>query len=1261
MSKKILGLDLGTNSIGWAIIEKGQKDTALLNKGVHIFPKGVGDGKSGEYSLASERTGYRSARRLKFRRKLRKIETLKVLIKNKFCPQLSAEELLLWRNKKIYPTNEAFRSWLLTSDDDNKHPYYFRHLVASYKLDLSMEENRYALGRALYHLAQRRGYKSNALDQTDESDGKVASGINELQELKAGKTLGQYFYSIYDPKNKIRSHYTGRMEDYLQEFNVICDLQELDADLRKKLENAIFYQRPLKSQKGNIANCPFEVGKKCIQISHPLFELFRMYQFINNIKIETPDDDKLRPLTPEERELVVPCFYIQKPFEFDRIAKQLVPKKAKIEYYRRRNEDTEYVFNYDLNTTVTNAPLIGKLIGIFGVESYDELLDILSEKYANSAGKTKYEVLEDIWHVLATFDSSEKRIEFAENKLGLSHELAEKFDKIKLKKGYGNLSSKAIKKILPFLQREMIYSNATFMANIPTILSKYTDMVNLDDIHAEIKKIVETHNEYRQRVDAINVLVKYAKDNMVSPVYTTDVINEYKKIIAEKLKASMGMTKWEDLSTEQQDVLVKRTLDTFDSQTKSGTEFIKSVTVQDRINNFLKEKYGVCNVDLEKMYHPSAIEHYPKAQTSEDGNLYLGSPRISAIKNPVFNRTMHRLKALVNQLILNGEIDSETEIHIEMTRELNDANRRKAIQQYQKQRENLRAGYAKKIEEFWNEKNLSWTYNETDILKYQLWEEQDHICPYTGKEITLTDFLGDNPKFDIEHTFPRSKTCDNSQENMTLTDRTYNRQVKKNMIPHNLPDYEDILARVKSFGWENKIYDLKKMIEKTRNVPSDPEAKSRTIVKRHVAELEMRYYKEKLFRFTAKEIPDGFASNQLRNTQTICKYAVLYMRTVFERVYSYKATGLKPFYEAWGVNEKQRISHIHHGIDAVLAACIVKKAYDHEKELYEWNKGPKPKTREPWSGFSAYMNNQIHNDILVTHFMIDKLLKKAKKKVRKRGIIEKKPNGEPMIAQGDSARGALHKDTFYGAIKVNDKVKYVVRKPLSAMNDAEMNKIVDLKIREIVLANKDKIKAGEKIWLNEEKGIEIKSARFFASGVSNPIPLKKHQHISQNDYKQDYYVVNENNYAMAIYGNIKSDNSTKHITSKSVVNSFDAVNTKPSRLFETDLFESRDQLGMPLRGLLKVGSKVILYENSPDELKHLAFDSIVKRIYSVYGIWDNTYVIKLRQNFSTCDKNGRAKVDFANLAETLLLVPKNILIEHVDFEIDILGNVTFLF
>ncbi|MBS4027520.1 MAG: hypothetical protein KGZ58_02690, partial [Ignavibacteriales bacterium] len=183
---KILGLDLGTNSIGWAVIdyERNYKKESfsIVEKGVHIFTEGVDkDSYGNPQSRAAERTDRRGARRLKFRRKLRKYETLKALIKHKMCP-LDIEELEKWRSYKNpetgkietfkhYPTSKEFFNWLNTDNQHDKvdrklqkkNPYYFRDFASREKLF-----NLHELGRAFYHLAQRRGFLSNRLDKSDE-------------------------------------------------------------------------------------------------------------------------------------------------------------------------------------------------------------------------------------------------------------------------------------------------------------------------------------------------------------------------------------------------------------------------------------------------------------------------------------------------------------------------------------------------------------------------------------------------------------------------------------------------------------------------------------------------------------------------------------------------------------------------------------------------------------------------------------------------------------------------------------------------------------------------------------------------------------------------------------------------------------------------------------------------------------------------------------------------------------------------------------
>ena len=137
ISNKILGLDLGTNSIGWAIVENDGNEFSLIDKGVRIFSEGVKSEKGIESSRASERTGFRSARKIKFRRKLRKYETLKILSKNEMCP-LSIMEVEAWRKSgfKDYPLNPEFIKWLRTSEVDDINPYLFRDKASKEKVSL---------------------------------------------------------------------------------------------------------------------------------------------------------------------------------------------------------------------------------------------------------------------------------------------------------------------------------------------------------------------------------------------------------------------------------------------------------------------------------------------------------------------------------------------------------------------------------------------------------------------------------------------------------------------------------------------------------------------------------------------------------------------------------------------------------------------------------------------------------------------------------------------------------------------------------------------------------------------------------------------------------------------------------------------------------------------------------------------------------------------------------------------------------------------
>lgn len=241
---------------------------------------------------------------------------------------------------------------------------------------------------------------------------------------------------------------------------------------------------------------------------------------------------------------------------------------------------------------------------------------------------------------------------------------------------------------------------------------------------------------------------------------------------------------------------------------------------------------------------------------------------------------------------------------------LKDANMRQAIADYNKVRETERKSYVEEVKELYKEetgKDIEPT--EDDILKVQLWKEQEKICLYTGQQIGIADFIGPNPKFDIEHTIPRSAGGDYTQMNLTLCESRFNRETKKAQIPTQLSNHEEIMERL--IPWKEKIETLTKDIDKLKRQSkacTTKESKDGVIRKRHLKELERDYWKGKYQRFTMTEIPEGFARRQGAGIGLVSKYAGLYLKSLFHKandrrhsnVFVVKGAATAEFRKMWG-------------------------------------------------------------------------------------------------------------------------------------------------------------------------------------------------------------------------------------------------------------------------------------------------------------------------------------------------------------------------
>lgn len=304
-------------------------------------------------------------------------------------------------------------------------------------------------------------------------------------------------------------------------------------------------------------------------------------------------------------------------------------------------------------------------------------------------------------------------------------------------------------------------------------------------------------------------------------------------------------------------------------------------TIEMCIKDFLLNNYDLPAGAVCRLYHPSMIDTYPDAKENKDGVLQLGSPATNAIRNPMAMRSLHELRHVVNLLLRKGKIDQNTEVHVEYARELNDANKRKAIADRQREMDKLHKKYHDDIITLYKEetgKDINPT--QADILKFQLWEEQEHVCLYTGHQIGISKFLGPDPEFDIEHTVPRSVGGDSTQMNMTLCDRRFNRDVKKAMLPSQLPNYQEILPRIEK--WKKKYEKLTKDIDHCiTHSGMSKEAKDSIIQKRHRLTIERDYWRNKYLRFTMTEVPEGFSRRQGAGIGLVSKYAGLFLKSLF--------------------------------------------------------------------------------------------------------------------------------------------------------------------------------------------------------------------------------------------------------------------------------------------------------------------------------------------------------------------------------------------
>ncbi len=468
---KVLGLDIGTNSIGWALID--DEKSKIVDTGVRIFQEGVNRTTSGsEESKNADRRIARGIRRQNARYRSRRDDLIVSLIKLQMYPKEKDEEANFYKID----------------------PYEIREKGLDEKLTLL------EIGRALFHINQRRGFKSNRKTATKEK-GKIYDGKGEIAGItetakaiseESYRTLGEYL-AYLDPKEKRRRNRYTLRSMYSDEFNILWEKQRqfypeiLTDDAKNCIYDAIFFQRKLKSQKHTIGYCTFEPKKRCAPKSSPVFQYYRILEQVSRLTITT-DNRFGEKLTDDERFLLTNELNERSELKFSRIKKIL--KLPPDSYFNLEQQ----------------KKLLGNRTGY---------------EFAKAFGKKCWfsfspEKKHEIWHTLHFSNDDEWLKKYASEKWGLDSNSVEKLMKVSLENGYARLSSKAMKNIIPFFEEGMAYDKAALEAGYHHSQT-FKNRGNMEKLPEpeNIRNPIVQQALYELRKVMNEIIEKYGKPNVI--------------------------------------------------------------------------------------------------------------------------------------------------------------------------------------------------------------------------------------------------------------------------------------------------------------------------------------------------------------------------------------------------------------------------------------------------------------------------------------------------------------------------------------------------------------------------------------------------------------------------------------------------------------------------------------------------------------------------------------------------------------------------
>lgn len=789
----------------------------------------------------------------------------------------------------------------------------------------------------------------------------------------SGLTVGEYIFGalLRNPKQKIKGQLVRTIERdfYKEELRLIIEKQkQFIPELRNEelyaeciselypqndayrqsiaakdftyllLDNIIFYQRPLKSKKSMIDECPYEYhecmdGKgekvkkyvKCISKSHPLYQEFRLWQFIGNLRIyELENDSAGRPVDdidvtveflPDEESRAKLFDWLNDRAEIKET--DLLTKYFNVKKPKGKGAELPYRWNYVRDRAYPCN------------ETRGNILVRLSKNNVDTAFLDNKETEECLWHILYSV-SDRTELRTALKRFARHHSLGDDFVDVIAKfppfdADYGAYSAKAIKKLLPLMRMGHHW--------------------NVDDIDTATK----------MRIQKI-------LDGEVDEIIRTRV--REKAMHFESMEQFHGLPLWlacyvvYDRHSEASDTVKWSSPEDIDAYLKKFKQHsLRNPVVEQVITETLRtvrdiwKTHGhIDEIHVEmgrEMKNPAdkRAQMTERALQNENANLRVKAllteflnPELGIENVRPYSPSQQELLRIYEDTALNS-VEEPDDYITDILKKLTDAKIRPSL---------------------------------SDVKRYTLWLEQHYISPYTGQTIPLARLF--TTDYEIEHVIPQSRYFDDSMSNKVICEAEVNK-LKDNSLGYEFikqhhgekvvltggrvvtiletDNYCDLVQ--KTYGKKNRSKMRKLLLEDLPAEFIERQMNDSRYISRVVKGLLSNIVREEGEQeATSKNVivcsgavtdrlKHDWGVNDIWNHIILPRFVRMNEITQSEKFTSVSTAGhlipSMPLELQKGFNKK-RIDHRHHAMDAIVIACATR---DHVNLLS--NEAALPKNR----------------------------------------------------------------------------------------------------------------------------------------------------------------------------------------------------------------------------------------------------------------------------------------------------------------------------